>query len=68
MPSLTEHLATVVGAELLKHERVIERDGAEARSIHVEVAIGKRGQVGEIVFWTEHRLTPSKAIGIKKGG
>jgi hypothetical protein len=62
--TLTQTLAATVAAELLAHERVIERDGAAARSLHVEIAISQRGRALDTSFYVEHRL-PTRMLGAR---
>jgi hypothetical protein len=61
---LTEKLAAAVAGTLLRHESAIEGGIGSPRSLHVEVAIGKRGDLGEVGFYVEHRLRPSEAVGL----
>jgi hypothetical protein len=63
-PSLTQRLAAHVAAAILDHERVIERDGASTRSLHVEVAVARGGGIGGIDFWVEHHLSPGQLVGM----
>ena len=66
-PGLAERLASVVSTELQRHRGAIEA-GAGARSLHVELEIGRSGQVGEVTFWTEHRIPVRAQLGLAREG
>lgn len=64
-PTLTQLLAASVATEILNHESAIEQGNGTPRSLHVDVTLGRRGGIGEIGFYVEHRLTPRGMVALK---